>query len=59
MKIRIDVVMTDDKSAVVRVFKDLGPWKIASCPDAKDTYELRAGSAASLNIKKGDILKLM
>ena len=56
MKIPIDVIMTDDKGLVMRVYDRLEPWKTAFCGNAKNTMETGSGEAKRLGIRKGDRL---
>ena len=48
MKIPVDVVFCDGDLRVVKVVRDLQPWKTAGAKGAKVTIELGVGGAASL-----------
>jgi uncharacterized membrane protein (UPF0127 family) len=48
MKIPLDVVFCDAELRVVKVVRDLQPWKTAGAKGAKVTIELGVGGAASL-----------
>lgn len=56
MKIPLDVVFCDADLRVVKVVRDLQPWKTAGAKDARVTIELGVGGAASL--APGDQLRL-
>ncbi len=56
MKIPIDVIMYDDKGAARAVFHGLKPWKLAGCPQAKHTVEMKSGMAARMKIEIGSRL---
>jgi uncharacterized membrane protein (UPF0127 family) len=48
MKIPLDVVFCDEELRVVKVVRDLQPWKTAGAKGAKVTIELGVGGAAGL-----------
>jgi len=48
MKIPLDVVFCDAELRVVKVVRDLQPWKTAGAKGAKVTIELGVGGAASI-----------
>lgn len=54
MKIPLDVVFCDGDLRVVKVVRDLQPWKTAGAKGAKVTIELGVGGAAA--IEPGDQL---
>ena len=56
MRFPIDVVFCDDDLRVVKVVRDLKPWRMASARRAKVTIELAVGAAAGL--EPGDVLQL-
>ena len=56
MSAEIDVVMTDEKGVVLYVNEGLKPWKFAACLEARDTVEMKAGSARKTGMKAGDTL---
>ena len=56
MKIPLDVVFCDRELRVLKVVRDLQPWKTAGAKGAKVTIELGVGGAAS--IEPGDRLVL-
>jgi uncharacterized protein len=56
MSAEIDAVMTGEKGVVLRVWEGLKPWKLAACLKARDTLEMKAGSARKYGIKAGDII---
>jgi uncharacterized membrane protein (UPF0127 family) len=56
MSASIDAVMTAKNGEVLRVFESLRPWRFAACLKARDTLEMKAGSARKNGIKAGDII---
>jgi uncharacterized membrane protein (UPF0127 family) len=56
MRFSIDAVFCDDDLRVVKVVRDLGPWRLAGARRAKVAVELAAGSAGDL--APGDELAL-
>lgn len=56
MSTDIDAVMIDTKGVVQGVYGLLKPWKTAVCLKARDTLEMKAGTAAKYGIKAGDII---
>lgn len=57
MRIPLDVVFCDADLRVVKVVRDLQPWKTAGAKGAKVTIELGVGGAAA--VEAGDQLRLM
>ena len=53
MSCHIDVVMTGPDSRVLKVFENVGPWRIVACRGAADTLEAAAGWAKRAGIKTG------
>ena len=49
MRIPLDVVFCDAELRIVKVVRDLQPWKTAGAKGAKVTIELGVGGAASLS----------
>lgn len=56
MRFPIDVVFCDADLRVVKVARDLQPWRLAAARGAKVTIELAVGAAAGL--EPGDELQL-
>jgi len=56
MKFAIDVLYLDRKRKVVKVRKDLAPWRISGCLRAHSVLELPAGTAAKTGTVAGDQL---
>jgi uncharacterized protein len=48
MRFPIDVLFVDRSWRVVRVIRDLPPWRLASCREAAAAIEVRAGEADRL-----------
>ncbi len=59
MKADIDVIMTDGRGVVRRVWHGLKPWRTAVCLSAADTLEMKAGTAAELGIRNGDTITIL
>ena len=56
MRFPIDVVFCDGDLRVVKVVRDLKPWRMAAARGAKVTIELAVGATAGL--EPGDVLQL-
>jgi len=50
MQIPLDVVFCDRDLTVLKVVRDLQPWKTAGAKGAKVTIELGVGGAASIEV---------
>jgi uncharacterized membrane protein (UPF0127 family) len=58
MGFRIDAVFLDRDRRVLRIARDLQPWRSAAARRAKAVLELRAGEAERRGIALGDVLEL-
>jgi uncharacterized membrane protein (UPF0127 family) len=56
MRVPLDVVFCDGDLRVVKVVRELRPWRVASARGAKTTIELAAGAAM---VEPGDELELV
>jgi uncharacterized membrane protein (UPF0127 family) len=56
MRFAIDVIFVHRSGRVVRIVRDLRPWKIAASLAAYATIELAAGALASRDVGVGDHL---
>ncbi len=56
MNFPIDVIMINNDGKVFFVKSGLKPFRITGCPAAKNTIELKAGTAEKYSIKPGDNL---
>jgi uncharacterized protein len=54
MRFGIDAVFLDDEGAVVKVVRDLRPWRLASAKGARCVIEMASGSTDGLDLKPGD-----
>src|SRR5262245_26606982 len=54
MLFSIDVVFLDGNQVVIRVVRNLKPWRAATCRGARDVVELAAGEATRRRIQAGD-----
>ena len=50
----IDVVFLDGNQVVIKVVRNLKPWRAATCRGARDVVELAAGEATRRGIQAGD-----
>jgi uncharacterized protein len=59
MHFSIDVAFLDKNNRVVRIVKDIRPWRLESCHFiAKSTLEMSAGGIDKVDIKVGDLIKI-
>ena len=56
MRYPIDVIFCDGDGRIVRIVESLGPGRVASARDARNTCEMLAGTARSLGLTPGDRL---
>ena len=56
MRFSIDVIFVNREGQVVRIVRDLAPWRIAASFGAYATVELAAGALASRDVAVGDRL---
>jgi hypothetical protein len=56
MRFPIDAVFLDRNRKVLRVKKQLAPWRVAAARRAVATLELPAGAAAEAGLEEGDVL---
>ena len=54
MRFPIDVVFLDSDQVVVRLERDVGPWRTASCRGAREVVELAAGECERRGLEVGD-----
>jgi uncharacterized protein len=54
MRFGIDVLFLDRSGAVVKVVRDLRPWRLASAKGARSVIEMAAGSTDGLDLQTGD-----
>jgi|SRR5262245_1475179 len=58
MRFAIDVVFVDRNGCVVRIVRDLGPWRMAAAWRARRVIEMPAGEANARDLRVGDRLYL-
>jgi uncharacterized membrane protein (UPF0127 family) len=58
MRFAIDVIFVNRSGRVLRIVRDLGPWRIAASFGAYATIELAAGALVSRDVAVGDCLYL-
>jgi uncharacterized membrane protein (UPF0127 family) len=58
MRYPIDAVFLDRDLRILKVVENLRPWRFASRRGAKQVLEVRAGSAAELGLRTGEVLEL-
>ena len=56
MRFPIDAVFVDRSGSVVKIVRDLKPWRIAASLGAHAVVELNAGAAARADVRVGDRL---
>ncbi len=54
MRYPIDVLFLDRRGVVLKIIKNLMPWRFAGALRARTALELRGGSVASLGIVLGE-----
>jgi uncharacterized membrane protein (UPF0127 family) len=59
MRFAIDAVFLDRELRVVRVVRELRPWRIARARGAHSTLEIAAGEAERRGVAEGDTLRLV
>jgi uncharacterized membrane protein (UPF0127 family) len=57
MRFAIDVVFLDKSRTVVKVVRELRPWRAAGARKAAAALELPAGAAARCGLRPGDVLR--
>lgn len=58
MRFPIDVVFVDSGFEVVKIVRNLKPWRVAFCPVASSVIELKAGSVDMTGLETGMKLEL-
>ncbi len=56
MRFSLDVIYVDRDGAVVKVVRDIPPFRLSSARKARDTIELQAGALDGRDIQVGDML---
>ena len=56
MRFSIDVVFLDADGRVLRVVRNLRPWRAAGRRGARDVLELAAGECERVGLEEGDVL---
>ena len=56
MSYPLDIVYLNDKNQVLKITRNLKPWRSSGCKGATKVLELTAGNASKKNINQGDIL---
>jgi len=58
MQFAIDVVFVDSRGRVLKIVRELPPWRMAIAPRAHAVIELAAGALKSRDLKVGDAVDL-
>ena len=58
MRFAIDVIFVDGRGRVLKIVRELPPWRMAMAPRAHAVIELAAGSLKSRDLKVGDAVEL-
>ncbi len=56
MKFAIDILYLNKKKKVLKICRNLVPWRMSACLLAYSVLELPAGMAAETQTQKGDVL---
>ena len=59
MRFDIDVVFVDEDGRVLKIVRDMGPWRIAVDPTAHAVVEFAAGRLRDRQVNAGDRLYLL
>ena len=58
MRFAIDVIFVDARGRVLKIVRELPPWRLAMAPRAHAVIELAGGSLTSRTLKVGDAVDL-
>ena len=58
MRFPIDVLFLDREMHVLRIARELRPWRVAACRKARAVLELPAGEAERRGVRVGDRLRV-
>ena len=58
MQFAIDVIFVDTRGRVLKIVRDLPPWRMAIAPRAHAVIELAAGALKNRDLKVGDAVDL-
>jgi uncharacterized membrane protein (UPF0127 family) len=58
MRMSLDIVFCDARLEIVRVVRDLPPWRMAGCRRARYVLEVGPGEAARLGLHEGMVLRV-
>jgi uncharacterized protein len=58
MRFAIDVVFLDRDGCVLKLSRELRPWRFAGCRGARDVVELPAGTCDRVDLREGARLNL-
>jgi uncharacterized protein len=58
MRFPIDVIFVDARGRVLKIVRELPPWRLAIAPRAHAVIELAAGSLEARELKVGDSVEL-
>ena len=53
MRFAIDLVFVDHQRTILRLVRNLPPWRIAACPRSRAVIELAAGACDHLRLQQG------
>ncbi|BAJ00533.1 conserved hypothetical protein [Shewanella violacea DSS12] len=56
MRYPIDIVYLNNKNKVLKIQRNLQPWRSSACRGATQVLELAAGNTDNKNINQGDTL---
>ena len=58
MRFAIDAAFLDRDGRVLRIARDLRPWRLAGCRGAKAVVELPAGECERVGLAPGDVVRV-
>jgi uncharacterized membrane protein (UPF0127 family) len=56
MRFPIDAVFLDREDRVLRIVRELKPWRVSGCRGAKAVVELAAGESDRVGLREGERL---
>jgi uncharacterized protein len=58
MRMSLDIVFCDADMEIVRIVRDLPPWRMAGCRRARYVLEVGPGEAVRLGLREGMLLRV-
>lgn len=54
----IDVIYLDKSNKVIKIDRQVKPWRFSSCPGARSVIELKSGQAGKIGLSIGEVIKI-